>query len=284
MRSRTSKIISLIAKMLWRADPLSYLGSLQKKYSGKPESKLLKYVKNVWSKFIRNNMLNYSNINQTFRANSIVEAYNGRIKKLLPYKPSVAQFINFIRNEENYFTKEIFRKILQGEQQRQKQYFRESFQSILKSEDNSETESIFGDDRIPTSELSEEEVEYYSDEVTFDNDSKQNSSNCQIFKKTSPSLKRKLNQISPATDPKEDQITTNYKKKLCVQNETQAIEWSLENKMNSCRYTTFLTLYNFKLIDLDPAFNKESKLRNSGPLNKLIQINATFSQNKHHSI
>ena len=58
--------------MLWRADPLSYLGSLQKKYSGKPESKLLKYVKNVWSKFIRNNMLNYSNINQTFRANSIV--------------------------------------------------------------------------------------------------------------------------------------------------------------------------------------------------------------------
>ncbi len=59
-------------------------------------------------------MLNYVNINQQYRANSILEAYNPRIKKLLPCKSDTARFVELIVNEENYYNLELARKINHG--------------------------------------------------------------------------------------------------------------------------------------------------------------------------
>ena len=53
----------------------------------------------------------YHNTNQEYRANTILQAYNARIKRLLPYTPNVVFFIVFIFKKGNYYNQEILRKI-----------------------------------------------------------------------------------------------------------------------------------------------------------------------------
>ena len=49
------------------------------KYEHNYES-FVKYFKNQWVKFFRNDVLNYSMINKKYRSNSYIENYNRRIK------------------------------------------------------------------------------------------------------------------------------------------------------------------------------------------------------------
>ena len=48
-------------------------------------------------------------------ANSLLESYNARVKKILPYKPNWPIFAEFIAQEESHFNLEILRKVTQGE-------------------------------------------------------------------------------------------------------------------------------------------------------------------------
>ena len=84
-----------------------------KKYENNYEA-FVKYFKQQWIKFFRNNILNYTHINKNYRSNSYIENYNRRIKlKLSKYlygksktKISWPLFNYFIIQEEEDFRNE----------------------------------------------------------------------------------------------------------------------------------------------------------------------------------
>ena len=114
-KASTKNLIKNISAGCWKKDPVLYFNRIKKNTRGVLQQKFIKYVERQWLLFFRNQMLDYSAIDQQYRANSVVEAYNGRIKLLLPYKLNFPRFIDFLLNEESYFNSEIIRKISLGE-------------------------------------------------------------------------------------------------------------------------------------------------------------------------
>ena len=285
---------------------------------GKPELKLVKYVERVWIRFIKNNMLNYIAINQEYRANSVLEAYNARIKKFLPYKPNIALFMEFIMNEEQYFDKEISRKISQGEQQTFKgsNYKTNSRKSSSRTKKAQGSEDKNGDLNL------EDESDFYSTDEESDsrtslldqdrffaeegermatekksalnpNQAENNNPKDAVPQKRSKKRKNdeiisikpefnssKLNSNSikpPAKQPKRfNNVFGSIPKRI--------LEFNMRNKENSCRYTSFIALYRYKLIYIHSDFNEKSLETNGQWLNKLIDLNENLIGNEYRSI
>ena len=180
----TGKLIKKIGTLCWTKDPLQRFQKIKHSFLGKPQERLLKYVERVWLKFSQNNMLNYTEINQQYRANSILEGYNARIKKILPYKPNIALFLEFIVSEENYFTKLFMNNIKNGEKKLRSKNFGKPFVASPKigkkgnKEENngdqmdiSDDEWYFRSEEKPTMlDDNSNELTLLSDSITQNND------------------------------------------------------------------------------------------------------------------
>ena len=285
-------------------------------------------------------MLNYRDIEQQYRSNSIIEAYNARIKLLLPYKPNFPKFINFMLNEESYYNSEVIRKISQGESSYTNISFPKSKdrKSSLKKQaayKNSSPDGNWIFDGSSSDEMDDELKDYNTDslptptKIRWKNGSKRRTTpkkslpdgGCISDGSSSDEMDNKLDvynsyslsnestarkkdvHIGNQKKPKEsksklkrsfdefrkdkrrssgvDNIPKKISKKARKQNDTnlinelegKRISWNLTNYKDSCRYSSFWTLYRFKLYSYHNSFRTISKLKGSSWLNKLINLN-----------
>ena len=69
-------------------------------------NEFLEYLKNQWFQYFKkNDLLDYQNVSKSFRSNSFIENYNGRIKRLLGNKKTIQwpKFLSFIISEEAHY-------------------------------------------------------------------------------------------------------------------------------------------------------------------------------------
>ena len=64
---------------------------------------MLNYYKKKWLPKSKSGTINYSDKDDDYRANSILESDNAHIKKILPNKPTWAKFYEFLKKEEDEY-------------------------------------------------------------------------------------------------------------------------------------------------------------------------------------
>ena len=60
-----------------------------------PFQKLVDYYSKCWLNKLQSGLIDYSDTDDNFRANSALEGYNGPVKDNLPRWPSWAKLLNF---------------------------------------------------------------------------------------------------------------------------------------------------------------------------------------------
>ena len=290
----TQRTIEQISRMCWQDSPLTHLKGLKQRIKLKLQVKLINYVQRTWSKFILKNMLNYKTINQEYRANSILESYNVRVKKILPYKPNWPKFVEFLIDEENYYNLEILRKMTQGETSIPNKKPRKAYEPKSSNKRNKNGKSSNQSKKISNRPLDDQSMDiessqdFYDDYEDVEENEEQDDLSDIDYNELNSSFqsqlvidKNKKKRRSDQIDPREE-FSNTFKSPLQVPKPTlrnrsiRFIEWGLTNKDDSCRYSSFFTLFRFKLIYLHPAFSKQSKLKGSSLLNKIIETNGKF--------
>ena len=66
--------------------------------------------------------------------------------------------------------------------------------------------------------------------------------------------------------------------------EKRIIKWNLINRDVACRYTSFLTLFRFKLIYIHQSLGEISSKEGGEWFNKLLEVNETLHENKYEAI
>ena len=309
-KTSTKNLIKNISSGCWKKDPILYFNRIKKNTKGILQQKFVKYVERQWLSFFRNQMLDYSAIDQQYRANSVVEAYNGRIKLLLPYKPNFPRFIDFLLNEESYYNLEIIRKISLGEythtisEPKKKRSQKKASQKRLTSKNDHSNNDNDNDDWSSThdsfsvtvkdsednDENEDRDEDRYQDEdedsdldLNYEDLSEDHDLVAEEDQKSK--LKRNHKQSIKNNPPKKVLQHKKKKNKLSsgipeVKLQTMTIQWSLKNNNNSCRYSAFWTLYRFKLFHIHQSFRTISKMKDSSWLNKFIRLNNDMMSDK----
>ena len=81
---------------------------IQENYQDTKYKNLVEYYNKNWLPRLKTGMIDYSGIEDQFRANSVLEKYNSHIKDNLPRSPSWPKFIDFLIKEEAEYVKEAF--------------------------------------------------------------------------------------------------------------------------------------------------------------------------------
>jgi len=235
---------------------VKHLNQLEKKLKNRAQVGIVRYVRKFWLKFVKNNMLNYLQIDQQYqqyRANSILEAYNARIKMKMPFKPNWPRFLTFLQAEEEYFNREFFRKVIHGEQ--------------------TITSKTFGKVFAPPEDKKlSKKLDFISATVTGNNLVKKSEGSA---KNTSlPFKKRNYLEFKDSSINAFEEIEIRDKRFLpdpssSTSYRPKVLKWALKNQYNSCRYDSFVTLFALKLIHSHPQLSEKG---NSLWLNYLQRV------------
>ena len=221
------------------------------------------------------------------------------------YYPNFPKFIDFLIKEESYFSSEIIGKIAQGEYTKANQNSRRKSRkksnlthSTAKENNMSDDEDDDGEDwasdGAKSGDLSDSSDIFDSDDQSdgpeLDGQDLNNYQEDSIREESNGSkLKRSYQQFERARIPRRLKNVPRKKVKKTVtsisEQKSNIIEWNLTNNQNSCRYSSFWTLYRFKLYYIHPAFRTSSRLKDSTWLNKFISLNnGTMNTNKNAAI
>ena len=72
---------------------MNYLHKIAEQWENTEQKVIVDYVKNYWGPFYQARFLDYTTIDSKYRSNSLLEAYNARIKTKLPRKLIWSNFI-----------------------------------------------------------------------------------------------------------------------------------------------------------------------------------------------
>ena len=84
------------------------LNEITKKYDNTAYSKLIKYYTDNWLERLVSGSIDYSDVEDELRANSVLENYNRHVKDNLPRAAGWPKFIDFLRSEEAAYVDESF--------------------------------------------------------------------------------------------------------------------------------------------------------------------------------
>ena len=110
LKEETKSLISSLGSLSWKGDISLVEEELEKiteKYK-ENHSKLTTYYKNCWLQRLKTGLIDYSHVEDEYRANSVLESYNSHVKDLLTRSSSWPLFIEFLRNEEANYVNEVF--------------------------------------------------------------------------------------------------------------------------------------------------------------------------------
>jgi len=99
LKEETKNLISLLGSLSWIGNMDNVekeLQAIENKYKQTKHNILVQYYKNLWLDKLKSGFIDYSDVEDEFRANSILEQYNKHIKDKLPRGPSWPKFIDFL--------------------------------------------------------------------------------------------------------------------------------------------------------------------------------------------
>ena len=77
--------------------------------------KLVDYYNKCWFEKLKSGLIDYSDIDDSFRANSVLERYNDHVKDNLPRSPNWAKSLEFLKNKEDTYVRESYLAEQKGE-------------------------------------------------------------------------------------------------------------------------------------------------------------------------
>jgi len=263
LKELTQNIISELGKLCW-LDDLSVIENeftkIRTKYEKTKHKSLIDYYQKNWLPRLKLGLINYSDIEDHQRANSVIEKYNCHIKDSLPRSPSWPKFVEFLTKEEANYVKESFNA---------EQLGKVSVKSIN-----------FSKTYLPKPLKNKKKAQY---EITVqENVNEQEKSNSSTKKRKQRDFDHdlKLKQMKLNSDNLMEQKgngnymynkhireESNYKStnKKSSQNENQIISdllsfkspWLRWNR-NSCRYDSFISVFAFHLFSEYKEFRREN--------------------------
>jgi hypothetical protein len=166
-------------------------------------------------------MIDYSQFEDEYRANSVLEQYNGRIKDSLPRTPNWAVFIDFIVTEENKYVTESFLNEQKG---------------IIKTKSAS-----FAKKFIPKCLRQSPEKETHTIKTN----------------KRNPPHKRKSTSSASSLIETKKSKKTNASNDLVLFDNDKKIAWTKWEK-NSCRYDALITVFTLGLYKKYDLFHERN--------------------------
>jgi len=110
IKEETKVVIDALGSLSWDniIDVEKKFEEIMIKYENGVFKDLVIYYRKNWLSKLKSGMINYSQVEDEFRANSVIEKYNCHIKDSLPRSPSWPKFIEFLVKEEFSYVNETF--------------------------------------------------------------------------------------------------------------------------------------------------------------------------------
>jgi len=129
-QEETSILISKLGSLSWQDN----FDSVEKKleeisqfYEDTEHFRLVSYYKNCWLPRLKSGTIDYSQVEDNFRANSVIEQYNRHVKDCLPRCSSWPKFLQFLVDEEASYVSESFLAEQKGQIQQKSINFGKTF-------------------------------------------------------------------------------------------------------------------------------------------------------------
>ena len=270
-REDTKTLISSLGALSWKENIFEVekeLESIENNYRNTAHKCFVQYYKNNWLAKLKSGLIDYSDIEDEFRANSVLEQYNSHIKNSLPRSSSWPKFLEFLVNEEANYLREAIMAEQKGEVLMRSVKFGNTFlpkslkekkvikNKIIKEEgkndSNNSQELVLSNKRrkrddyelnspkIERNELKKMKMNYYTNE-----------------KDKGPKIRyNKVTNCLPANElklSKQTNLTAKIKKKSVALNRIEWLKWN----NNSCRYDSFLSVFALGLKGKFPDFDKK---------------------------
>ena len=156
VKEETNTLVSRLGSLSWKGSSIlvqKELEELEKHYEDSEHFKLISYYKNCWFDRLESGAIDYSNVEDEFRANSVLEQYNCHVKDCLPRCSSWPKFLQFLVEEEADYVNESFLAEQKGQVQSKSVNFGKVYQpkafKVIKKTRN---------DRLVTSEKAQPKI------------------------------------------------------------------------------------------------------------------------------
>jgi len=214
-KKETQELIDQLSALSWLDSNTQFkekLNLIKTKYKNFSQYEdFLAYFEKHWYPRFESGQILYSNKEDVYRSNSVLESYNNHIKNILPRSPTWPQFLEFIKAED-------------------KKYSEDAIFSELKAKVNNKSRN-FGKAFKP---LGTKKRKKPCEETTPKKNETQNDPILSTKEKNPYELKRDRSELK--------------KCKLTLTDSTLSIPW-IKWSQNSCRYDAFITLFTLGLFN-----------------------------------
>ena len=276
LKEETKKVVSLLGSLSWRGSDSAIdaqLQNLEKAYHGKEQRDLIIYYKNNWLPKLKSGLIDYSDVEDEFRSNSILEHYQCHVKDSLPRSSSWPKFIDFLITEEESYVRDS----IAAEQRGQVAFKSVNFgKTFLPKPIKKITCSNIPENTNQKQKQNKRKIDFISKE---DND--KISIITDIKKQTKLSYCQTVsNSVQDTNNSSNMKITIPRKCKESL-NKVSWIKW----KNYSCRYDSFLTIFALTLYPKFKEFHESSADKRHKNYNHYVELcNSSVSLSKAKTI
>ena len=222
-KDETIELISKLGSLSWKNQESiqRIFNEIQVKYEKTKHGQLVDYYRKFWLEKLKNGLIDYSDVEDSFRANSVLERYNGHIKDSLPRCASWPKFLEFIRNEEASYVRESHLAEQKGETIQESMKFGQTYlpKGIKKTRNGNKSNELRGEEeKIQEGTKVEIVIQYPNKRKTSENMNQE-----LIISSKKLNKQTKLNVSLNANDPAQNKIKD--KIKIILENPEKTLEW-----------------------------------------------------------
>jgi len=257
LKEETKSVISSLGSLSWKEGNIEIDKEFQKieqKYNGKEQEGLITYYKNNWLPKLKQGLIDYSDIEDELRSNSILEHYQCHVKDSLPRSSSWPKFIDFLISEEESYVRDSFAAEQRGQVATKSVNFGKTY--LPKPIKKTETRQNNNKANInPNPKVKESNKRKRSSFSTEENSGSENSIHAPFTKDITKKFKGSFIQRKSKTFQEENK-TSDIKINLSTKcSELKSFNW-IKWKNFSCRYDSFLTIFTLTLYPKFKEFEK----------------------------
>lgn len=264
---KTKEIISLLGSLCWNGD----IKLVQKKFNEMERIEedseyigLIEYYKKNWLPRLKSGLIDYSNTEDNFRSNSVIEQYNAHIKNSLTRSSSWPKFVNFLVDEESKYVQSSFNAEQKGESAVKSINFGKASipqnlpkrKAVIGTKKSLKEPTTLQANKGKGKSTKKRKIES-TENIQLENSADNTTSHKHVLKST-----KKNSRVSKNPKIKKYTFTSGIKVKGEVEevaeresvDESQSHDW-IEWDSNSCRYDSFLTVFALCLYNKDQTFH-----------------------------
>ena len=271
LKEECQLLVSRLGSLSWKDNLKNIeqeLDFIKKRYESTKYMNLLQYYLKNWLPRLKSGLIDYSNLEDTFRANSVLEQYNSHVKDSLPRNPSWPKFVGFLAEEEGNYVNEVFMAEQRGQINVKSVNFGQTYlPKVLKKKINVESPKIKSNNQDGSQKL------MTKNKRNPPIKRKASDSPLETNKFLKPDLKKQKKTGDGLLKDKESKPTKTYKKSdkttnlpiqiVQIKHTKDHVKKSYKNALghnwiewqnNSCRYDSFMTIFALKLFPLFSNF------------------------------